>query len=98
MEGEEEVEGVGVCTPEEEEEPALGDYSSLAYNIYVGYILVCISSSIAVDMRLPWQTWVAFRFVPCCTGVGTGCRVDKVGRVDMLVAVVQGVSGREQGA
>ena len=41
---------------------------------------------------------MAFRFVPCCTGVGTGCRVDKVGRVDMLGGVVQGVSGREQGA
>lgn len=52
-EGEEEEAEVVVGTREEEEEVASPDYSCLADNICVGYILVCTSSNIVVDMLRP---------------------------------------------
>ena len=52
-EGEGEESEVVVGTREEEEEVASLDYSCLADNICVGYILVCTSSNIVVDMLRP---------------------------------------------
>lgn len=52
-EGEGEEAEVVVGTREEEEEVASLDYSCLADNICVGYILVCTSSNIVVDMLRP---------------------------------------------
>lgn len=52
-EGEGEEAEVVVGTREEEEEVASLDYSCLADNICVGYISVCTSSNIVVDMLHP---------------------------------------------
>lgn len=52
-EGEEAEVVVGTREEEEEEEVASLDYSCLADNICVGYILVCTSSNIVVDMLRP---------------------------------------------
>ena len=97
-EGEGEEAEVVVGTREEEEEVASPDYSCLADNICVGYILVCTSSNIVVDMLRPQGTWVAFQLGRCCAGAdNTAGTSEHAGTLDTRDEVRQRVSGPEQG-